>query len=131
MNYTTNYHLPQWVEEDRIMMEDFNEAMAGIDEGMSDNAAAAAELPYVVGNYVGNGSTQNISIGFMPSFLLVRQESTKLIQTDCYTNYSITGETDPYATLLLTEDGFQLIHRQNLANSINVNQKVYVYIAFR
>ena len=24
MNYTTNYHLPQWVETDRIQMEDFN-----------------------------------------------------------------------------------------------------------
>ena len=29
MNYTTNYHLPQWVETDRIQMEHFNQAMAG------------------------------------------------------------------------------------------------------
>ncbi len=35
MNYTTNYHLPQWVESDRILMEDFNQAMADIDEGLS------------------------------------------------------------------------------------------------
>lgn len=34
MNYTTNYHLPQWAEEDRIMMEDFNEAMEKIDEAL-------------------------------------------------------------------------------------------------
>ena len=34
MNYTTNYHLPQWVESDRIMMEDFNEAMEAIDTGL-------------------------------------------------------------------------------------------------
>ena len=32
MDYTTNYHLPQWVESDRIMMEDFNEAMAAIEK---------------------------------------------------------------------------------------------------
>ena len=35
MNYTTNYHLPPWVETDRILMEDFNEAMSGIDGGIA------------------------------------------------------------------------------------------------
>ena len=49
MDYTTNYHMPQWVESDRIMMEDFNEAMAAIDGGIkaaqdtADGGAAAAE----------------------------------------------------------------------------------------
>lgn len=48
MDYTVNYHLPQWVESDRILMEDFNEAMAGIDTGIksaqdtADSGAAAA-----------------------------------------------------------------------------------------
>ena len=37
MEYTTNYHLPQWVETDRIMMGDFNDAMASIDEGMDNS----------------------------------------------------------------------------------------------
>lgn len=32
MEYTKNYHLPQWVKSDRIMMEDFN-AMCGSIEG--------------------------------------------------------------------------------------------------
>ena len=36
MNYTTNYHLPQWAETDRIMMEDFNDAMASIETGLSE-----------------------------------------------------------------------------------------------
>ena len=39
MNYTENYHLPQWVKEDRIMMEDFNAAMAGIEKGLNDSKA--------------------------------------------------------------------------------------------
>ena len=30
MNYTTNYHLPQWVETDRIQMEDFNQMCADV-----------------------------------------------------------------------------------------------------
>ena len=51
MDYTVNYHLPQWVESDRILMEDFNEAMAGIDTGIksaqdtADSGAAAASAP--------------------------------------------------------------------------------------
>ena len=31
MNYTKNYRLPQWVKEDRIMMDDFNAAMASME----------------------------------------------------------------------------------------------------
>ena len=42
MNYTTNYHLPQWVESDRIMMEDFNQMCADMEAGLSSNAQATA-----------------------------------------------------------------------------------------
>ena len=38
MNYTANYQLPQWVETDRIMMEDFNEAMAKHPERVIEHA---------------------------------------------------------------------------------------------
>ena len=41
MNYTTNYHLPQWVESDRILMGDFNEAMETLDGGIAAAKAAA------------------------------------------------------------------------------------------
>lgn len=34
MNYTENYQLPQWEETDRVLMEDFNDAMAKVDAGM-------------------------------------------------------------------------------------------------
>ena len=45
MEHTKNYHLPQWAEENRIMMEDFNEAMADIDAGIAaaQTAATAAQ----------------------------------------------------------------------------------------
>ena len=36
MEHTKNYHLPQWVESDRIMMEDFNDAMEKIDSGLEE-----------------------------------------------------------------------------------------------
>ena len=85
MNYTTNYRLPQWVAEDRILMEDFNQMCTDIDggiaaakaaadtaEGKADAAQDTAEAaqnsanaladaytpsnkPYVIGTYTGNG----------------------------------------------------------------------------
>lgn len=41
MNYTTNYHLPQWAETDRVLMQDFNEAMAGIESGITATKESA------------------------------------------------------------------------------------------
>lgn len=38
MNYTKNYHLPQWVKEDRIMMNDFNQMCADMEAGLNKNA---------------------------------------------------------------------------------------------
>ena len=38
MNYTQNYHLPQWVETDRILMDDFNDAYSAIDAALKTNA---------------------------------------------------------------------------------------------
>ena len=56
MDYTKNYHLPQWKKEDRIMMEDFNAAMADIETGLGqaskkadDIAQAAAPLESMYG----------------------------------------------------------------------------------
>lgn len=43
MNYTKNYHLPQWVKEDRIMMADFNQMCADIESGLTETAQGSAE----------------------------------------------------------------------------------------
>lgn len=42
MNYTTTYHLPQWEETDRIMMEDFNQMCANMEKGLKENSSDAA-----------------------------------------------------------------------------------------
>ena len=42
MNYTENYHLPQWEETDRIMRTDFNQMCADMEAGLEKNAQAAA-----------------------------------------------------------------------------------------
>ena len=43
MNYTEKHHLPQWAKEDRIMMKDFNDAMASIEDGLVRGPAKVAE----------------------------------------------------------------------------------------
>ena len=42
MHYTQHIQLPQWVETDRIMMEDFNQMCEDIESGLTSNAQAAA-----------------------------------------------------------------------------------------
>ena len=64
MDYTTNYHLPQWVESDRIMMEDFNEAMAAIDEGIKEvDEAVSQGLAEVAANLGSAGKNARIIWG--------------------------------------------------------------------
>ena len=43
MNYTQHYQLPQWVDSDRIMMDDFNDMTAKLDSGLAAAVTAAAE----------------------------------------------------------------------------------------
>lgn len=35
MNYTKNYHLPQWEETDRVLMEDFNQMCMNLEDALS------------------------------------------------------------------------------------------------
>ena len=44
MDYTKNYHLPQWVKSDRIMMDDFNRMCVDLENGLTGNRQAANEL---------------------------------------------------------------------------------------
>ncbi len=88
MQYTENYQLPQWAEDDRIMMGDFNKAMADIDRGLAgvarDGAAALAQAVgsggqncrVAFGSYVGNGKSgyadrRTLTLGFRPLVLFI------------------------------------------------------------
>ncbi len=81
MNYTTNYHLPQWAETDRIQMEDFNQAMADIDEGLSETYGPERKA-YVSGEVTIYGDTPTgtlVTFDFEPSFVVVHGGSPALI----------------------------------------------------
>ena len=117
MNYTKNHHLPQWEKTDRIMMEDFNAAMANLESGITnaqetaeDAKAEAVRLPYAVGSYVGTGKlNRHITLGFRPRFVLVgapveRESGGSGI--DFYSGFSCGGVLPN--SLKLTDDGFDV-----------------------
>ena len=155
MNYTNNYHLPQWVESDRILMEDFNDAMAGIDLGIqgartaADNAQAAATAaqntasavadaytpdnkPYVVGYYSGSGiGAQQIDLGFRPSMVIVSGEKRTTDQTDVMLYTAIAAANGPGLTISLTDTGFEVSTVGDYLPYLNACGYSYRYIAFR
>ena len=42
MRYTDKYHLPQWEESDRVLMDDFNQMCADLEDGLAKTAQDAA-----------------------------------------------------------------------------------------
>ena len=154
MNYTKNYRLPQWVKEDRIMMDDFNAMNSSIENGLTrtdakaDSAntkadtavqlanAAANAKPYAVGHYTATGEDQEISVGFRPSFLIISgMGDTELPNSDsAWTFYfGLTAGNAVPRRIGFTDRGF-IVYQQRadvLRPDYSVNGKVYDYIAFK
>ena len=134
MNYTNNYHLPQWAETDRIMMEDFNQAFSDIDEGIkaiSDAAYTPDNKPYVVGSYTGNGGTQTITLGFQPSFVII---TAQLANTQDTSFIAISGGNEASSTLTFTSNGFTVMKGNSHSETYpltNQNGRFYHYLALR
>ena len=86
MDYTANFHLPQWEQNDRILMDDFNQFAACLEEALSQNQAAveavqetAEEAKTAVqmcaktffGTYQGNGGTRTVEVGSLARAVLI------------------------------------------------------------
>ena len=152
MNYTENYHLPQWDETDRIMRTDFNKMCADIEGGMSGNAQAAARAqatadsakaaasaayspdlkPYVVGSFIGGKSEKTFDIGFRPSFLIISGGVCHSSSSACSAEYiAITGGNTQSKAVSFTDTGF-IVHYMTDARYPDLsNGHNYDYIAFR
>ena len=148
MNYTTNYHLPQWVETDRIQMEDFNQMCADIDQGIKDaqetantaqGTATAAycptNKPYVVGTYTGTSSNMTITLGFKPSFLIISGRQTSYPHRGIiYVHLRAAHRLYVYLfteCVTLTDTGFTLYALADNVYPKLVERRTYDYIAFR
>ncbi len=135
-SYTSNYSLPQWELEDRILVEEFNEALHNIDEGLSLKAQV------IIGSYEGDGAAERtISLGVTPKAVLVMSthgEVTHYAATSRYMSYGGLALADSpvvangMAILSVVEGGFK-VYRDNLHGPyIFTNEKNYTYnyIAF-
>ena len=155
MNYTTNYHLPQWAETDRIMMEDFNQMCSDIDEGIKTaqdtaetaqaNASAAQTAadavadaytpdnkPYVIGTYTGNGyGTQEITLGFSPSITIISGEVYTTADDPGMQHTVIATSSSPNMVYDTTATGFSVHKVGDYKPRLNVDGQRYRYIAFR
>ena len=64
MDYTKNYHLPQWKKEDRIMMGDFNAMCASIEDGLglANRTASAAATPVSLRSGLFRGTYNHLAL---------------------------------------------------------------------
>ena len=136
MNYTQNYHLPQWIKSDRIMMDDFNDAMNSLEDSLTNHASYAASIhdlageahgiartakllaleayspnmkPYAASYYDGNGGTKSVVIGFRPSFVIISgmQSTVSYTDTSSFDRYfAITGGEVLSDRVEFTSNGF-------------------------
>lgn len=118
-------------------MEDFNQAMANIEEGMDraqTSADEAAVLPYVVGCYIGNGQqTQDIYLGFRPRFVILGSDQRAGGSTYGGLRLLVGGENVSSERFFITDTGFRLDLTEARSPYPAVNEKdaPYDYIAFR
>ena len=146
MNHTQNYHLPQWEKTDRVLMEDFNDAMANLENGLSPAASAAGSAnqaaaqaytpdnkPYVVGTYVGTGRTMSIELGFRPSFLIISgavENYPATVETHAASGIQTAGNVLKRA-VTFTDTGFTINKYPSTEYPRLLDSKTYDYIAFR
>ena len=135
MEYTKNYHLPQWKEEDRIMMRDFNDAMMQLEKAIAE----AGKPQCKTGTYVGNGKTMEeggvyVELGFRPRMVSISRAriSPSNTQTDITVGEGTVDGAHRYVTFL--DNGFQVNYMETFdgytALRLNNPDLVYSYVAF-
>ena len=132
MYYTQHYQLPQWEKSDRILMDDFNDAMEKIEGGLEEKIGAT------FGTYKGNGSSsRKISLGFTPTAVYIcTREGLAGYSTGsryCYGGLMAQGSPLLLSGTKAAEvvDGGFKVYKPNDYIRINVSGEVYHYLAFR
>ena len=140
---TENYLLNQWEGSDTFQREDFNNDNLAIENALT---ALAANKPYVIGSYKGNGTTTGVTvdIGFKPQAILIGCNAQTAgqfmflirgITMTCKNNSTASG----YAVKVTWSDngiswapdstfGANISSASEIMNSNNVS---YFYIAFK
>lgn len=134
-SYTEHYQLHQWEPEDPFLRTDFNQDFQEIDTAIAD----AAKAPCCVsGEFIGNGSSSNIELGFCPSFLEIMAPNRgsnlayDMIAAIGGNGYMLSVTRDFGCTITTvcqsTETGF--VVTDDSATGLNTNGITYQYLAF-
>ena len=143
MDYTPNFHLPQWEQNDRILMDDFNQFAANLEDALSQNQAAVEAVQetadqvkdrlipvYTSCFYTGTGGTKKITSSFVPNFLVIIGQPSNNTPAPSLAKYSavfVRGAKTVCGSI--TEDGFEVIEVEQ-EGCPNLNKKGWEYHAY-
>ena len=133
MNYTQNYQLPQWVETDRILRTDFNDAFDTIETAMSGFGNCKIET----GSYTGTGGNSNtLTFSSQPLLVVVSDRAsglTLLMMYPCLFGISLpldTASGNKVVGLTWSSGNTLTWVRNNTPEYLaNINGRQYHYIA--
>ena len=131
MTKTEHYDLPQWEPTDRVLREDFNEAMENLE------TALTSKIGIIFGSYTGNDvNGRTINLGFTPvAVYLCEQGGLAGVipgSTYCYGGLMTTDlpiKLDDQKAAEIVENGFKVY--SDVYIRTNFRTTVYYYIAFR
>ena len=147
MNYTINYQLPQWVKEDRIMMEDFNDMTAKVDEALGEvsedmvaqTAAIAAKgnCQIYTTSYVGTGAAgashpNRITFPEKPILVHIARSDGAYYAEELYGSTQLimrAGSDAAACTPTWTETSLSWYHENNCTNQLNDKNITYQVVA--
>lgn len=136
-NYTENYGLCQWEATDQVLRTDFNGDNAKIDDALTQFSTEIAKKVnqslftnlqaqvngaayYRTGTYTGNGSSQRIYIGSMPTAVFITvQDHMATMAIPAVSNSMIS----------FNNAGFEVTQTGD-TNQINNSGTIYGYLAF-
>ena len=151
-NKSEHLKLHLWEPEDDFLRTEFNENFSALDEAVKTVTAAVskaqstadtarsegAELPYVVGSYVGTGAELTITLGFRASFLILSgmKESAGSNNTSVFDRYfgMTAGNLPMDHRITLTQTGFTVYPTPTdgyYHPAFSDKGRVYNYIAFK
>ena len=124
MNYTQNYQLPQWVETDRILMEDFNDAFDTIESAMSGfGNCQVYTTSYVGTNRFGSSDRNTLTFPGRPLLVFIWGEDSGGIMLAgyltgfalAYSNHQVLENVDWTETTLTWHNSDSSFDQLNVA----------------
>ena len=133
MNHTKNYGLPQWELNDLIKMEDFNGAMASLENGLTGNkaeAAAGVEEAKSIANSAKVTANDQYSLAALDTLTFVPNEDFVGTVNIRYFGYNVSGSRYAGELVVKVEQGLDdsIVYHDN--GSGRVTFQAYDFTSF-